>query len=68
MARIEVENDRGEVVWRSPDIESPIVEQILGEIRVVDMDTSQVVASYRLAPGERIARTSQQEKDDAIVN
>ena len=56
MAVIEVKSAAGAVVWRSPDVEEPLVEEVENTVKVIDFNTGQVIATYGLKPGEHVAR------------
>jgi hypothetical protein len=54
MPCVEVVNEKGEVVWRSPEVEEPLVERFENLVKVVEFDTGQVLAAYELKPGESV--------------
>lgn len=54
MQVVEVVNEKGEVVWRSPAVEQPLIERFESLIKVVEFDSGQVIAAYELKPGETL--------------
>lgn len=56
MAVFVVKDAQGNVVWTSPDVDPPIVEVVDGAVKVTDFDTGEVVAAYRLKPGEKLVK------------
>ena len=56
MATVQVKNTAGAVVWRSPEVDQPLVEVVENTVKVIEFDTGQVIATYPLKPGEQVAR------------
>ena len=56
MAVVEVRNSSGTVVWQSPPVAAPLVEQVDNTVKVFDFDTGQVVATYPLKAGEYLVK------------
>ena len=59
MPWVEIKNERDELVWKSPEVGTLIVERVEGTVRVIDMDDGQVVATYHLKPGEYAVNTGE---------
>ena len=56
MAVVEVKNAAGAVVWKSPEVDQPLVEVVDNTVKVFEFDTGQVIATYSLKPGEQVVR------------
>jgi hypothetical protein len=54
MPSVEVRNARGDVVWRSAEVEEPIIEVVERVVRVTDLNTGQVLGTYQLKPDEEL--------------
>jgi hypothetical protein len=53
---VQVKNAAGKVVWTSCQLEQPLVEVVDNVVRVTEFNTGQVVDTYALQPGERVAK------------
>ena len=56
MAVVQVKNAAGALVWRSPEVEQPLIEVVENVVRVTELGTGQVIATYPLKPGEEVVR------------
>ena len=56
MAWAEVQNQKGETVWRGPDVEILAVETAGGMVKILDVNTSLVIDSHRLSPGDKVVK------------
>lgn len=56
MQIVEVADASGAIVWRSPEVEEPLVEVVEQVVRVADFNTGQVLATYKLKAGEQLVR------------
>jgi hypothetical protein len=56
MSIVEVKNAQGAVVWKSPEVDQPLVEVVDNTVKVIEFETGQVVATYPLKPGERVSK------------
>lgn len=55
MPTVDVRDAAGVVVWESPDVDDPIVEVVGRIVRVTNLQTGEVLATYELKPGEKLA-------------
>jgi hypothetical protein len=56
MSRVQVANAQGEVIWEAPEIDNAAIDQVQGTIRVIDLRTSEVIAGFRLRPGDKVVK------------
>ena len=56
MPIVEVRNAKGEVVWRSPEVAEPLVERFDRIVKVFELESGQVVATYELKDGEAVSK------------
>jgi hypothetical protein len=56
MAVIEIKDAAGAVVWTSPEAEELMYETVDNTVKVIEFETGQVIATYALKPGERVAK------------
>ena len=56
MPTVEVKNAQGAVVWKSPEVDQPLVEVVENTVKVIEFETGQVVATYALKAGERVVK------------
>ncbi|MSQ70381.1 MAG: hypothetical protein EXR27_03685 [Betaproteobacteria bacterium] len=56
MAVIEILDVAGAVVWTSPEGDELLYETVDNTVKVIEMNTGQVIAAYHLKPGERVAK------------
>lgn len=54
MPAVEVRNSSGAIVWRSVEVEEPIVEVVDRTVRVTDLQTGQILATYDLKTDEQV--------------
>ncbi len=54
MEWVEVRDAKGELVWKSPELEHCGIDQVGDTVKVFDLDSSQIVAGYILMPGQRV--------------
>ena len=56
MKSVAVQNAAGAIVWRSPPVAEPLTEIVDGVLKVFDFESSQVVATYPMQPGDTLAK------------
>ena len=56
MSIVQVRNAAGTIVWASCEVEQPLVEVVENVVRVTELETGQVIATYALRPGEQVVR------------
>lgn len=56
MKSVTVQDASGAIVWVSPPVENPLVEIVDGTLKVFDFESSQVVATYAMKPGETVVK------------
>ncbi len=54
MEWVEVRDEANAVIWKSPEVASVAFEKIESMLRILDIQTSQVVSGYQLGPGQRV--------------
>lgn len=54
MPIVEVADPSGTIVWRGPEVAEPLIEVVERVVRVTDLATGQVLATYRLKAGEQL--------------
>ncbi len=67
MAWVEVKNEAGEVVWSSPNVEVMGVDQVANTVKVLDIETSLVVAFYRLDHGDKVIQHEETKEEEEEV-
>ena len=55
MPIVEVADASGTIVWQSPEVAEPLIEVVERVVRVTDLNTGQVLATYKLKAGEQLA-------------
>jgi hypothetical protein len=58
VTQVAVVDAEGNIVWTSPDLNEVVVERVGDLIRVIELESSRIVAVYHMRPGEQMTRMS----------
>lgn len=56
MEWLEVRNEKGELVWKSPEVETMAIDRVGNTVKVIDLSTSQVHGGHIVRPGELVLK------------
>lgn len=61
MEWVEVRNQQGATVWKSPEVVKLAIDRVENTIKILDLDTSQMLGSYIVRSGESILKMPNEE-------